>query len=130
MNQTLEAMAQALFKSWFIDFDGHDPADLVDSELGPIPRGWGVGEIGKVVKVVGGSTPRTKEPKYWEGGTHCWTTPKDLSSAQSPLLLSTARRITDAGLAKISSGLLPSGTFLLSSRAPVGTQRSRGCHWR
>ena len=43
MNQTLEEMAQALFKSWFIDFDGHDPADLVDSELGPIPRGWGVG---------------------------------------------------------------------------------------
>ena len=38
MNRTLEEMAQALFKSWFIDFDGHD--DLVDSELGPIPRGW------------------------------------------------------------------------------------------
>lgn len=40
MNQTLEEMAQALFKSWFIDFDGHE--DLVDSELGPIPRGWTV----------------------------------------------------------------------------------------
>lgn len=41
MNRTLEAMAQALFKSWFIDFDGHD--DLVDSEIGPVPRGWEVG---------------------------------------------------------------------------------------
>ncbi len=40
MNRTLEEMAQALFKSWFIDFDGHD--DLVDSEIGPVPRGWGV----------------------------------------------------------------------------------------
>ena len=40
MNRTLEEMAQALFKSWFIDFDGHDPATLVDSELGPIPEGW------------------------------------------------------------------------------------------
>jgi len=40
MNRTLEAMAQAIFKSWFIDFDGHDPADFVDSELGPIPKGW------------------------------------------------------------------------------------------
>jgi type I restriction enzyme S subunit len=38
MNRTLEEMAQALFKSWFIDFDGHD--DLVDSEIGPVPRGW------------------------------------------------------------------------------------------
>jgi type I restriction enzyme S subunit len=40
MNRTLEEMAQALFKSWFIDFDGHD--DLVDSEIGPVPRGWQV----------------------------------------------------------------------------------------
>ena len=46
MNRTLEEMAQAIFKSWFIDFDGHD--DLVDSELGPIPRGWGVGEFGSL----------------------------------------------------------------------------------
>ncbi len=38
MNQTLEEMAQAIFKSWFVDFDGHD--DLVESELGLIPRGW------------------------------------------------------------------------------------------
>ena len=43
MNRTLEAMAKAIFKSWFIDFDGHD--DLVDSELGPIPRGWETGEL-------------------------------------------------------------------------------------
>ncbi len=41
MNRTLEEMAQAIFKSWFIDFDGHD--DLVDSEIGPVPRGWAVG---------------------------------------------------------------------------------------
>ena len=47
MNRTLEAMAQALFKSWFIDFDGHD--DLVPSELGPIPRGWEVKTIGDII---------------------------------------------------------------------------------
>ena len=41
MNRTLEEMAQAIFKSWFIDFDGHN--DLVDSEIGPVPRGWEVG---------------------------------------------------------------------------------------
>jgi len=46
MNRTLEAMAQAIFKSWFIDFDGHD--DLVDSELGPIPRGWDIATLGDV----------------------------------------------------------------------------------
>ncbi len=49
MNRTLEEMAQALFKSWFIDFDGHD--DLVDSELGPIPRGWEVGGLSSFVEL-------------------------------------------------------------------------------
>ena len=49
MNRTLEEMAQALFKSWFIDFDGHD--DLVDSEIGPVPRGWEVGTLGKLLEL-------------------------------------------------------------------------------
>lgn len=47
-------------------------------------------------------------------------TPKDLASLDSPVLLDTERRITDAGLAQISSGLLSGGTVLLSSRAPIG----------
>ncbi len=138
MNETLEAMARALFQSWFVDFDpvrakaeGRDPglpkplADLfpsrlVDSELGEIPEGWAVRTVGDLVEVVGGSTPRTGEAIYWEGGTHCWATPKDLSALDVPVLLHTERRITDAGLGQISSGLLPVGTVLLSSRAPIG----------
>jgi type I restriction enzyme S subunit len=70
--------------------------------------------------VHGGGTPSTKVEEYWEGGTHYWLTPKDLSGMKHPILLSTARKITDKGLDKISSGLLPVGTVLLSSRAPVG----------
>lgn len=118
MNRTLEEMAQAIFKSWFIDFDGHD--DLVDSEIGLVPRGWTVKPIGDAIRVVGGSTPSTTEPAYWDNGVHAWATPKDLSGVTVPVLLGTERRITDAGLQKISSGLLPAGTFLLSSRAPIG----------
>ena len=119
MNDTLEAIAQAIFKSWFVDFDGHD--DLVESdELGLIPRGWEVCTIKDAVKSVGGATPRTKNPEYWDGGEVYWTTPKDLSSAEAPVLLDTSRKITEAGLDKISSGLLPVGTLLMSSRAPVG----------
>ena len=76
--------------------------------------------MGDVVKVVGGTTPSTKVIEYWDGGTHCWATPKDLSNLFSPVLLDTARKITNAGLNKISSGLLPPGTVLLSSRAPIG----------
>jgi type I restriction enzyme S subunit len=138
MNETLEAMARALFKSWFVDFDpvrakaeGREPglpkpiADLfpgrlVDSELGEIPAGWGVRPIGDLAEVVGGSTPKTERFEYWENGTHHWVTPKDLSGLSMPVLLDTERRITDAGLAQIGSGLLPIGTVLLSSRAPIG----------
>ena len=139
INTTLEAMSRALFQSWFVDFDpvrakldGSKPAGIdeptanlfpdtfQDSELGNIPKGWTIKPVGEVVDCVGGGTPSTAELKYWEGGTHHWTTPKDFSSLQSPILLNTDRKLTDAGIAKISSGLLPAGTLLLSSRAPVG----------
>jgi len=139
MNATLEALARALFQSWFVDFDpvrakldGRQPAGLdeataalfpshfQDSPLGHIPEGWTVERVGQVVDCVGGGTPSTAEPKYWEGGLHHWTTPKDFSSLQAPILLDTDRKLTDSGIAKISSGLLPAGTLLLSSRAPVG----------
>lgn len=143
-NETLEAMARALFKAWFVDFEPvrakmevrwrrgeslpglpahlYDlfPDRLVDSELGEIPLGWDVKAIGDLADVVGGSTPRTERSEYWEGGTHHWVTPKDLSGLSMPVLLDTERKITDAGLAQISSGLLPKGTVLLSSRAPIG----------
>ena len=144
MNETLEAMTRALFKSWFVSFDlvraknenrwrreefqpgltsenfGLFPNRLVDSELGEIPEGWEVRELGEVVDVVGGSTPSTKLTEYWDRGIHCWATPKDLSSLSSYVLLDTERKVTDSGLAKIGSGLLPVGTLLLSSRAPIG----------
>jgi type I restriction enzyme, S subunit len=138
-NATLESIAQALFKSWFIDFDpvrakaegrepeGMDaataalfPTELQDSELGSIPKGWFVQPIGDLVEAVGGSTPDTKNETFWQPAVHHWTSPKDLSGATAPVLLSTERKVSDAGLAKISSGLLPEGTLLMSSRAPIG----------
>ena len=76
--------------------------------------------IGEVLQVFGGSTPSTKVPEYWDGGEINWATPKDLSRLSSTPLLRTERRITPSGLARISSGLLPAGTLLMSSRAPVG----------
>jgi type I restriction enzyme S subunit len=72
MNRTLEDMAQALFKSWFIDFDGH--VDLVESELGPIPRGWTAGRFGNVAELAYGKSLPDKlrctgdVPVYGSGG--------------------------------------------------------------
>ncbi len=138
MNETVESMARVLFRSWFVDFDpvrakaeGRNtslaksiselfPDTLEPSEKADIPKGWQLKPIGELASVSGGSTPSTKEPSYWEDGTHYWATPKDLSTLKTPVLLDTERKITDAGLAQISSGLLPMGTVLVSSRAPIG----------
>ena len=138
-NATLEAIAQALFKSWFVDFDpvrakmegrapeGMDeataalfPDSFEESELGAVPRGWRVRPIGELVDTLGGATPDTKNEAFWAPATHHWTSPKDLSGLNTPVLLDTERRISSAGLGKISSGLLPVGTLLMSSRAPIG----------
>jgi len=138
MNETLEGMARAIFKSWFVDFDpvyakmeGRDyplpaeimnlfPNELVDSELGLIPKGWRVSKIDDVIETVGGGTPSTNEPEYWDNGVYHFATPKDLSNLRAPILINTERKVTDAGFGKISSGLLEKGTLLMSSRAPVG----------
>lgn len=172
INQTLEQMAQALFKSWFVDFEpvkvkmavlesGGSQADAMlaamtaisgknadalavferehpeqyaelkataelfplamqDSELGEIPEGWTLSEIGAQIDIAGGATPSTKTPDFWDNGDIHWTTPKDLSNVKDKILLHTERKITKAGLGKISSGLLPVNTVLMSSRAPVG----------
>ncbi len=137
MNDALESTTRALFKSWFVDFDTvHAKAEKRDANLPrsiaalfpasfapperKIPAGWQSKPIEELAAVVGGSTPSTKEKSYWDGGTHCWATPKDLSTLKTPVLLDTERKITDAGLAQITSGLLPVGTVLMSSRAPIG----------
>lgn len=134
MNATLEAMARALFRDWFVDFGPTRAkmaatAPYLSPDLWSIfpdrlddegkPEGWEVSTIGNEVRVVGGSTPSTKDAEFWDGGIK-WATPKDLSNLASPVLLETSRTISQAGLAKISSGLLPEGALLLSSRAPIG----------
>jgi len=118
-NQTLEEMAQTLFKEWFVYFRFPGAGKMVDSELGMIPEGWKVDNIGQYVNIKGGTTPSTKNPDYWDGKIH-WTSPKDLSNIKQPYLFDTEKKITPEGLKKISSGLLPKGTLLFSSRAPIG----------
>lgn len=134
MAATLEEMARALFKSWFVDFnpvrakaEGRDPglpaatAALFPDTFGDdgLPVGWDERPFGDVFEVRSGNTPSTDEERYW-GGDHYWATPKDLSPLKWPVLLATDRTLTDDGVAVVNSGLLPAGSVLISTRAPIG----------
>lgn len=116
MNQTLETIAQALFKEWFVNFNFPNFDGVLENDL---PKGWRVGKVGEIVGVKGGTTPSTTKEEYWNGDFY-WTTPKDLSNIQAPVLIDTERKITELGVKQISSGVMPKGTLLLSSRAPIG----------
>lgn len=103
-NKTLEQLAETLFRQWFVE----------DAE-----ESWEVGTLNDIISVKGGTTPSTTKSEYWDGNIN-WTSPRDLSNVTSVFLFKTERKITEKGLAKIGSGLLPIGTVLLSSRAPIG----------
>lgn len=103
-NATLEKMAETLFRQWFVEEAKEE---------------WEEGTLDDILSVKGGTTPSTSEPAYWNGTIH-WTSPRDITNLNGIYLFDTERKITELGLSKISSGLLPKGTLLMSSRAPVG----------
>ena len=81
-------------------------------------EGWEYKKLGEVALVVSGSTPKTNIKEYWGEG-HYWITPAELNE-QTIYISKTERQITDAALHKTKLQLLPKGTVLLSSRAPIG----------
>lgn len=85
-----------------------------------IPEHWLWVKIGQVTNVVGGGTPKTNINEYYEGGTISWLTPADLSNYREVYIGRGKRNITELGLLKSSAKLMPKGSVLLSSRAPVG----------
>jgi len=111
-NATLEKMAETLFRQWFVE------RSLSEAE-GEAKEEWEVGKLGEILSVKGGTTPSTKESNYWDGNIH-WTSPRDVTNLNGIYMFDTERKITESGLSKISSGLLPKGTLLMTSRAPVG----------
>lgn len=137
-NATLEAIAQALFKSWFVDFDpvrvkieglspeGMDeataalfPDSFEESELGLVPRGWSYASFIDTVDVIGGGTPKTSNPDYWSGNIP-WYSVVDVPSGSDTFVVDTEKHITEAGLAGSSTKLLQKGTTIISARGTVG----------
>ena len=120
INANLEAQAEALFKSWFVDFTPFKDQTFVDSELGPIPQGWKVGKLGDIGEIVGGSTPSKSKPEYYTTHGIAWLTPKDLSTSKAKFTSRGEIDITDEGYNSTSTKLMPRGSVLFSSRAPIG----------
>lgn len=120
INDNLEKQAQGLYKSWFIDFEPFKGGKFVDSELGEIPEGWRVGRLSDVGRIVGGSTPSKSHSEYYTTNGIPWLTPKDLSMTQAKFTSRGEIDITEIGYKSCSTKLLPRGSVLFSSRAPIG----------
>ena len=120
INDNLEQLAQALFKSWFVDFEPFRDQPFVESELGMIPNGWRVGTLKEFGDIVGGSTPSKAKPEYYTNNGIAWLTPKDLSISQRKFTSKGEIDITQEGYESCSTKLMPRGTVLFSSRAPIG----------
>lgn len=149
-SETLEAMARALFKAWFVDFEPvrakmegrwergqslpglpahlYDlfPERLAESELGEIPEGWEMQPLSKLLTIIGGGTPKTSIEDYW-GGEIPWFSVVDTPPASNVFVVATEKNITAQGLAGSSARLIPKGTTIISARGTVGNLAIAGC---
>ena len=134
MNATLEAMARALFQSWFVDFDpvrakldGRPPAALdpataalfpdsfQDSTFGHIPKGWESGSILRQADLLSGGTPKTDVAAYWNGDVP-WASAKDVSQCGEAFLVCTERTITKQGVDESSTKIIPANATVVVAR--------------
>ena len=117
INENLEQQAQALFKSWFVDFEPFRDQPFVESELGMIPEGWGVGNFTDLISIMPGGTPSTNVSEYWDNGNIPFFSPKDVNGVYC---LKTEKSITQDGLNHCSSNLYPKDTIFVTARGTVG----------
>jgi type I restriction enzyme, S subunit len=140
-NQTVEAMASALFKDWFVDFgpvrakmEGREPylptdlwqlfPDRLDDE--GKPEGWEMQPLSELLTIIGGGTPKTSIEEYW-GGEIPWFSVVDTPPTSDVFVVATEKNITAQGLAGSSARLIPKGTTIISARGTVGNLAIAGC---
>lgn len=105
INDNLEQQAQSYFQELFVDNASPE---------------WTTGTISDLGTVVGGSTPSKTKPEYYTESGIAWITPKDLSINKSKFVSHGENDITELGLKNSSAAIMPEGTVLFSSRAPIG----------
>lgn len=105
LNDNLEQQAHSYFQELFVDNASPE---------------WTTGTISDLGTVVGGSTPSKAKPEYYTESGIAWITPKDLSINKSKFISHGENDITELGLKNSSAAIMPEGTVLFSSRAPIG----------
>ncbi|MEI8084889.1 MAG: restriction endonuclease subunit S [Paludibacter sp.] len=146
INTELEAMAKTLYDYWFVQFDfpvsaaidGVTPSHPVnDQPLGykssggkmvwneelkrEVPEGWKKGTLSDLGEIIGGSTPPREVSEYFTNDGIAWITPKDLSLNKGNKFITKGELdVSDEGKKAASLNVMPKGTILLSSRAPIG----------
>ena len=105
VNDNLEQQAATYFQELFIN------------NANPV---WQISTISDLGTVVGGSTPSKTKPEYYTNNGIAWITPKDLSINKSKFISHGENDITELGLKNSSAIVMPKGTVLFSSRAPIG----------
>jgi type I restriction enzyme S subunit len=108
MNQTLEAMAQAIFKEWFVEFNfpGFD-GELVDG----LPKGWRMGKVCEIYKTTSGGTPSRNKEEYYQNGNISWVKSKELNGS---FIFDTEEKITNDAVKNSSAKLIPRHSVLLA----------------
>ena len=109
----LEAMAQSLYREWFVHFrfPDHESTKFVDSSLGRIPVGWEVKKLEKLYRTSSGGTPSRKNLEYYESGTIDWVKTGELKDC---FVLSSEEKITAQALSNSSAKLFPANTVLIA----------------
>ena len=121
INHNLEEQAQALYKSWFVDFEPFRGGRFVDSELGLIPEGWSVQKAEELCEINIGKTPPRKEHQWFSNNNSdvTWISISDMGSSEVYISKS-SEMLTKEACKKFNVIIVPEGTVLLSFKLTVG----------
>lgn len=132
INSELEMIAKILYDYWFVQFDFPDDNGKPYKTRGgkmvwnenlkrKIPDGWTDGTFDNIGEIIGGSTPSKEKAGYFEKNGTGWITPKDLSiNSCNKFITKGETDVSESGIKAASLTVMPKGTVLLSSRAPIG----------
>ena len=121
INDNLEQQAQALYKSWFVDFEPFKEGKFEESEIGLIPEGWCVGKAEDFYEINIGKTPPRKEHEWFtlDKSQNLWVSISDLGS-DSRFIFDSSEYLTDKAIQKHNIVLVPENTVLLSFKLTIG----------